>query len=114
MARSLGVALAPFQVLAAGKLRTDAEERRRKEENDNGRVVVGGKATTSTERTESELKMSRALEKVAAEVGAKSITSSKSCSMASAGAQLIYPLQSPSPMSCIKHLMSFPLSVDGR
>ncbi|KAL0564242.1 putative aryl-alcohol dehydrogenase aad14 [Marasmius crinis-equi] len=67
MARSFDMALAPFSVLADGRLRTDAEEQRRKESGD-GRKV---------ERTPEEAAMGSALEKVAEEVGAKSITSGK-------------------------------------
>ncbi|KAF8895210.1 Aldo keto reductase [Infundibulicybe gibba] len=51
MARAEGMALAPFNVLAGGKLRTDAEEQRRHEK-----------------------RVSAALEKVAGEVGASTIT----------------------------------------
>lgn len=67
------MALAPFRVLGTGKLRTDAEEQRRRESNEKGRDVFG----TGWERSEIEVKMSHALEKVASEVGAKSITSGK-------------------------------------
>ncbi|SJL15058.1 probable Aryl-alcohol dehydrogenase [NADP(+)] [Armillaria ostoyae] len=70
MARSLGMALAPWGVLGQGKLRTDAEEERRKETGEKGRLVWG----PSWERTEVEAKVSRALEKVAAEIGARSMT----------------------------------------
>ncbi|KIK71549.1 hypothetical protein GYMLUDRAFT_33752 [Collybiopsis luxurians FD-317 M1] len=70
MARSLGLAIAPWSVLAGGKLRTDAEEQRRKESGEKGRMMYG----PEWERTENEVKMSRALEKIANEVGAKSIT----------------------------------------
>ncbi|KAL0563381.1 putative aryl-alcohol dehydrogenase aad14 [Marasmius crinis-equi] len=63
----LDMALAPFSVLAGGRLRTDAGEQRRKESGD------GRKA----ERTPEEAAMGSALEKVAEEVGAKSITSGK-------------------------------------
>ncbi|KAJ3926920.1 MAG: NADP-dependent oxidoreductase domain-containing protein [Lentinula lateritia] len=66
MARSQGLALAPWGVLAQGKLRTDAEEQRRKENGENGRMMYPGK---SWERDESETKISRALEKVASELG---------------------------------------------
>lgn len=71
MARSLGLALAPWSVLAGGKLRTDAEEQRRKESGEKGRELAG---FMNWERTEDEVKMSRALEKVAKEIGAKSIS----------------------------------------
>ncbi|KAK0190090.1 NADP-dependent oxidoreductase domain-containing protein [Armillaria mellea] len=59
MARSLGIALAPWGVLGQGKLRTDAEEERRKETGEKGRLVWG----PSWERTE-----------VEAEIGARSMT----------------------------------------
>ncbi|KAF9069350.1 Aldo/keto reductase [Rhodocollybia butyracea] len=64
MARSLGLALAPWGVLGQGKLRTDAEEQRRKESGENGRTMLG-----DWQRNEAEVKISRALEKVASEVG---------------------------------------------
>ncbi|KAF9012104.1 arylalcohol dehydrogenase, partial [Hymenopellis radicata] len=70
MARAQGMALAPWGVLAGGKLRTDAEEQKRKESGEGGRTMNG-----PWERSEAEVKMSRALEKVAAEVGVKNITS---------------------------------------
>ncbi|PBK88022.1 hypothetical protein ARMGADRAFT_859449, partial [Armillaria gallica] len=70
MARSLGMALSPWGVLGQGKLRTDAEEERRKETGEKGRLVWG----PSWERTEVEAKVSRALEKVVAEIGAHSMT----------------------------------------
>ncbi|KAJ7062821.1 Aldo/keto reductase [Mycena amicta] len=69
MARAHGMALAPWDVLCAGKLRTDAEEQARRESGEKGRMLLG----PDWERTEDEVKMSRALEKVAGEVGAKSI-----------------------------------------
>ncbi|KAF5390949.1 hypothetical protein D9757_003949 [Collybiopsis confluens] len=65
MARSLGLALAPWGVLAGGKLRTDAEEQRRKESGENGRTVLSAEWM----RNENEVKVSRALEKVAEELG---------------------------------------------
>jgi aryl-alcohol dehydrogenase-like predicted oxidoreductase len=64
------MAIAPFRVVGGGKLRTDAEEEERKKSGENGRTVFG-----DWMRTETEVKVSRALEKVAKEVGAKSITS---------------------------------------
>ncbi|KAE9404737.1 Aldo/keto reductase [Gymnopus androsaceus JB14] len=69
MARSLGLALAPWGVLASGKLRTDAEEERRRTTGENGRPSNG-----NWERNENEVKMSHALEKVAKDIGAKSIS----------------------------------------
>ncbi|EAU91209.1 arylalcohol dehydrogenase [Coprinopsis cinerea okayama7 len=72
MARSERMALAPWNVLAAGKLRTDAEEERRSQTGEKGRTAFG---TGNWERTENERTMSHALEKVASEIGAKSMTS---------------------------------------
>ncbi|KAJ3813807.1 aryl-alcohol dehydrogenase [NADP+] [Lentinula lateritia] len=69
MARAQGMALAPWGVVGSGKLRTDAEEQQRKATGEKGRDMGAG-----WERNENEVKMSRALEKVAKEVGAKSIT----------------------------------------
>ncbi|EIW79233.1 arylalcohol dehydrogenase [Coniophora puteana RWD-64-598 SS2] len=71
MARAEGMALAPWNVLAGGKLRTDAEEERRRKTGEKGRDPFG----IGWERTETEKKMSAALEKIAKEVGAKHITS---------------------------------------
>lgn len=71
MARSEGMALAPWNVVAGGKLRSDEEEERRAATGEKGRSVMG----QDWRRNEEETKMSRALEKVAKEVGAKHITS---------------------------------------
>ena len=70
MARQWGMALTPWNIVAAGKLRTDEEERRRKETGERGRDMSG----SGWERNESERKMSHALEKVAKEVGVDSIS----------------------------------------
>ncbi|GLB44427.1 putative aryl-alcohol dehydrogenase [Lyophyllum shimeji] len=70
MARAEGMALAPWNVLAAGKFRTDAEEEARRQTGENGRTMLG----PQWERNEKERKVSAALEKVAAEVGTKHIT----------------------------------------
>ncbi|KAF7291809.1 Aldo-ket-red domain-containing protein [Mycena chlorophos] len=69
MARAHGLALAPWDVLAAGKFRTDAEEQARRESGEKGRTAFD----PNWERNENEVKVSHALEKVAGEVGAKSI-----------------------------------------
>ncbi|KAI0033212.1 Aldo/keto reductase [Vararia minispora EC-137] len=69
MAYSEGMALAPWDVLCRGKIRTDAEEEQRRKTGENGRTFV----YNAWERNENERKMSAALEKVAAEIGAKSI-----------------------------------------
>ncbi|KAG1820694.1 NADP-dependent oxidoreductase domain-containing protein [Suillus variegatus] len=70
MARAEGMALAPWNVLASGKFRTDEEEHRRRETGEKGREMF----TASWERSENETKVSHALEKVAKEVGASHIT----------------------------------------
>ncbi|KAJ7084654.1 Aldo/keto reductase [Mycena belliarum] len=70
MARAHGLALAPWNVLAGGKFRTDAEEERRRTTGEKGRTLL----SPNWERTENEKKMSEALEKVAGEVGTKRIT----------------------------------------
>jgi len=70
MAKSEGMALAPWNVLAGGKIRTDEEEEKRRQTGENGRAWAG-----SWERNEKEKKVCKALEKVAADVGAKNITS---------------------------------------
>ncbi|KAJ7579509.1 NADP-dependent oxidoreductase domain-containing protein, partial [Mycena floridula] len=69
MARSEGLALAPWSVLAGGKIRTDEEEQRRKDSGEKGRQWLG-----DWERTEAEKKVCKVLEEVATEVGAKHIT----------------------------------------
>ncbi|KAJ7641964.1 Aldo/keto reductase [Roridomyces roridus] len=70
MARAEGLALAPWNVVGGGKFRTDAEEERRRTTGENGRTDLG----PNWERTEKQKKISHALEKVANEVGTKSIT----------------------------------------
>jgi aryl-alcohol dehydrogenase-like predicted oxidoreductase len=67
---AIGMALAPFNVLAGGKLRTDAEEERRRQTGEKGRMFMG----PSWERNEDEKKMVKALEEVAKQVGTEHIT----------------------------------------
>ncbi|KAF5374160.1 hypothetical protein D9615_008837 [Tricholomella constricta] len=69
MARAEGTALAPWNVLAGGKFRTDAEEEARRQTGEKGRTMTG-----AWERNEKEKKVSAALEKVAGEVGTEHIT----------------------------------------
>ncbi|KAL1938979.1 hypothetical protein VTO73DRAFT_11132 [Trametes versicolor] len=69
MARAEGLALAPWNVLAGGKLRTDEEEEKRRKTGENGRTLGGG----DWERNETERKVSKVLEGIASQVGAKSI-----------------------------------------
>jgi aryl-alcohol dehydrogenase-like predicted oxidoreductase len=70
--RDEGMALAPFGVLCGGKLRSDEEEEKRKKSGEKGRHMPW---MTSWERTPEEKKVCDALDKVRAEVGAKSLTS---------------------------------------
>jgi len=70
MARAHGLALAPWNVVGGGKFRTDAEEEQRRATGEKGRTTFN----PEWERNENEKKISRALEKVAGEVGTKSIT----------------------------------------
>ncbi|KAF5350897.1 hypothetical protein D9758_010530 [Tetrapyrgos nigripes] len=65
-----GLALAPWNVLGAGRIRTDEEEERREKTGEKGRQLFG----PEWKRTPEEVKISRALEKVAKEIGAKNIT----------------------------------------
>lgn len=66
----IGLALAPFDVLAGGKLRTEAEAQARIAAGDNGRVAFPNEKLEASEEAK---KVSAALEKVAAEVSAKSV-----------------------------------------
>ena len=61
--------MAPFNVLAGGKIRSDEEEQRRKESGEKGRQML----SPQWERTPDERKVCLALEKVAQEIGAKSL-----------------------------------------
>ena len=65
------MAIAPWNVLAGGRIRTDEEEKRREETGETGRSTLG----MDWRRTEGERKICLELEKVAREVGAKNITS---------------------------------------
>ena len=65
-----GLALAPWNVLGQGKIRTDAEEEKRRQTGEHGRDLHN----RGWERTPDERKVCLALEEVAKEVGAKSIT----------------------------------------
>ncbi|OBZ68835.1 Aryl-alcohol dehydrogenase [NADP(+)] [Grifola frondosa] len=69
MARAEGLALAPWNVLGGGKIRTDEEEQRRRETGEKGRTLL----SDDWERTEDERKVCKALEEVAMQVGAKNI-----------------------------------------
>jgi len=71
MARAEGLALAPWDVLGGGKIRSDAEEARRRETGEKGRTTL----SPNWERTEEERKVCLVLEQIAKEVGTESITS---------------------------------------
>lgn len=75
MCRHEGLALTLWNVLAGGHIRTDEEEERRRQTGEKGRAVMG-----PWERTPDERKVCAALEVVAKQVGAKSITSGESFS----------------------------------
>jgi aryl-alcohol dehydrogenase-like predicted oxidoreductase len=70
MARSEGLALAPWGVIGGGRIRTNAEEARRKESGEKGRTLLN----PNWERTPAEKKACDVLEEIAKEVGTKSIT----------------------------------------
>ena len=70
MARSEGLALAPWATLAGGRIRTDAEEERRRESGEGGGTVL----RSDWERNEEERKVSRVLEEVGKEVGVEGVT----------------------------------------
>ena len=67
------MALAPWNVLAGGKIRTDEEEERRRQTGEKGRTL--SLIPAGWERNEKEKRVCKALEKVATEIGAKHITS---------------------------------------
>ncbi|KAL2844912.1 NADP-dependent oxidoreductase domain-containing protein [Aspergillus pseudodeflectus] len=69
MARGFDMAVAPWEVLCGGRLRSDAEEERRRATGEKGRDTAG----TRWERTEQEINMVNALEAIAKEVGAHSL-----------------------------------------
>jgi aryl-alcohol dehydrogenase-like predicted oxidoreductase len=89
-----GMALAPWSVLAGGKIRTDEEEEKRRKTGENGRTIFG----QQWERTEEEKKICKALEKVAAEVGAKHITSGVSAILSVQSLILVLILDTQLPL----------------
>ena len=108
-----GMALSPWNVLAAGKLRTDEEEEKRRESGEKGRKLAG----RPWERNEKEKKINMAIEKVAAGVGAKHITSGTPIIIAFKCC-LTCPwccdIQLQFHISCSKLRMSCPLFEGGR
>ena len=76
MARAEGLALAAWDVLGDGKIRSDAEEQRRRVTGEKGRTTgLSHNAANWEERTEEERKVCLVLEEVTKEVGVESITS---------------------------------------
>lgn len=71
MAISEGMAIAPWNVLCGGKIRTDAEEKRRLESGERGRTLV----SPDWKRTPEERRVCLELERIAKEIGAQNITS---------------------------------------
>ncbi|KAF9265088.1 Aldo/keto reductase [Marasmius fiardii PR-910] len=70
MARSFGMALAPWGVIGQGKFLSEAEIKRRQESGEGGRKM----RTSDWHPSEDEIRISHALEKVANEIGVKSLT----------------------------------------
>ena len=71
-----GIALTLYYVLAAGHIRTTEEEEKRRASGEEGRK--GSLFFMSWERTPKEVKVCDGLEKLAAQIGAKSIAARKS------------------------------------
>ncbi|KAK7053765.1 putative aryl-alcohol dehydrogenase [Favolaschia claudopus] len=88
MCRANGLALAPWDVLGAGKFRTDAEEEERRKTGEKGRTMFN----PQWERNENEKKISYALEKVAAEVGTKSLTAGLAIAYVMAKVPYCFPI----------------------
>lgn len=70
MAMSEGMALAPWDVLCAGKLRSDEEDERRKQSNEKGRMIFVG----NWERSDDQIKMSRVLQEIGKELGTNHVS----------------------------------------
>ncbi len=75
MARAEGLALAAWDVLGDGKIRSDAEEQRRRVTGERGRTTGLSHDAANWERTEEDRKVCLVLEEVAKEVSVESITS---------------------------------------
>jgi len=70
MARQERMALAPWNVIAAGRLRSDEEEEKRRQTGEKGREIFGG----TWERSEDERKVANALQRIGKEIGTPHIT----------------------------------------
>lgn len=112
MARSEGLALAPWGVLGGGKIRTNAEEARRKESGEKGRTVFN----PNWERTPEEKKVCDILEEIAKEIGTESITAGMWC-LALIEFWVMRPddrLKLLSHITCIRYHTCSPSSADGK
>lgn len=108
MARANGLALAPWNVLAGGKLRSDEEEKKRLETGEKGRDMYG----VGWQRNENETKMSHTLEKIGKEVGGSiSAGESKERSILAESNSVF---QLPSPILCRRRHTSSRSSADAR
>lgn len=65
MCRSEGMGISPWNVIAGGRLRSDAEEKRREDSGEGGRTLL----TADWRRTDDEKKVSNAIEQVIKELG---------------------------------------------
>ncbi|KAK7059623.1 aryl-alcohol dehydrogenase [NADP+] [Favolaschia claudopus] len=90
MAREHGMALCPWNVLASGKLRSDAEEERREKSGEMGRDIKID--DNGWKRTPQEKTMSNALEKVAKEVGVEGSVSAVAIAYLLHKAPYVFPL----------------------
>jgi aryl-alcohol dehydrogenase-like predicted oxidoreductase len=68
-----GMGISPWGVIGGGRLRSDEEEKQREENGEAGRMFT----SPDWKRTESERKVSNALEKVGKEVGGVSVSAGK-------------------------------------
>ncbi|KAK6984563.1 NADP-dependent oxidoreductase domain-containing protein [Favolaschia claudopus] len=90
MAREHGMALCPWNILASGKLRSDAEEERREKSGEMGRDIKID--DNGWKRTPQEKTMSNALEKVAKEVGVEGSVSAVAIAYLLHKAPYVFPL----------------------
>jgi len=84
----LGLAIAPWNVLGAGRVRSDEEEKKRRETGENGRLSM-----TGWERSEAERNVCLVLEDIAPKVGTKHITAGSYISGLRTSMQMITHLQ---------------------
>ena len=71
MARQERMALAPWNVIAAGRLRSDEEEEKRRQTGEKGRAMFG---QDNWERSETERKVANALQRIGKELGTPHVT----------------------------------------